>query len=146
MKVLQLALVGLLGVLVTLGVYTLVYAEGFSYLSNDPEGCVNCHVMRPEFEAWSHSSHKAAAVCNDCHTPHTFLGKWTVKGINGWNHSYAFTTGRYPDPIRIRPLNARVVQDNCVACHEAAISRMTIEPAADGVFCVRCHGNVGHER
>ena len=32
--------------MVGLGLYTFVYAKGYSYLSNDPQGCANCHVMQ----------------------------------------------------------------------------------------------------
>ena len=38
----------LLGVVVGLGTYTFVYAKGYSYLSNDPAACANCHVMQPQ--------------------------------------------------------------------------------------------------
>ena len=38
--------------------------------------------MRGQFDGWNHSSHKAVAGCNDCHTPHRFPDKWIVKGIN----------------------------------------------------------------
>jgi cytochrome c nitrite reductase small subunit len=58
-----------------LGSYTLVYARGYSYLQNDPAACANCHVMQEQFDGWIKSSHRAVAVCNDCHTPHTFVGK-----------------------------------------------------------------------
>ena len=77
----------LIGGIVGLGAFTFVYAEGSSYLSNDPQACVNCHVMDDVFDRWSHGSHKAVAVCNDCHTPHTPAAKWMVKGLNGVNHS-----------------------------------------------------------
>ena len=63
---------GLSGGTVGLGGFTFTYAEGLSYFSDDPQACVNCHVMREVFEGWNHSSHKAVAVCNDCHIPHTF--------------------------------------------------------------------------
>ena len=39
----------LLGVLVGLSSYTFNYAEGLSYLSNDPAACVNCHIMNDEY-------------------------------------------------------------------------------------------------
>ncbi|MDZ7608895.1 MAG: NapC/NirT family cytochrome c [Cyclobacteriaceae bacterium] len=51
-------------------VYAIYVSNAVSYLSDDPETCVNCHVMRPEFATWQHSSHKEVAVCNDCHVPH----------------------------------------------------------------------------
>jgi cytochrome c nitrite reductase small subunit len=37
-----------LGVALGLGGYTLVYAEGLSYLSDDPEACANCHIILAE--------------------------------------------------------------------------------------------------
>lgn len=44
-------------------------AVGYAYLSDDPKACVSCHIMRPQY----HGSHKAFAICNDCHLPHTNL-------------------------------------------------------------------------
>ena len=37
----------LLGVAVGLCAYTFVYAKGYSYLTNNPAACANCHVMIP---------------------------------------------------------------------------------------------------
>ncbi|MFU8848719.1 MAG: hypothetical protein ACNA77_08385 [Opitutales bacterium] len=34
-----------LGVLSGLGIFTFGYGQGASYLSNNPESCVNCHIM-----------------------------------------------------------------------------------------------------
>ena len=138
------ALAALLGIGAGLGLFTFQYAEGFSYFSNDPAACVNCHAMNGQFDGWNHSSHKAVAVCNDCHTPHGFPDKWLVKGINGWNHSLAFTTGNYPDPIRIRDFNARIAQENCVDCHNTLVGQINHMIDDEGLVCVRCHGNVGH--
>lgn len=136
----------LLGVFGGLGVYTLNYAGAAAYLSDDPAACTNCHVMRDQFEAWSHSSHKAFAACNDCHTPDGFASKWITKGINGWNHSVAFTTGNFPDPIRINAMNAGIVQANCVACHASLVREIHRTPETEARSCVECHGNVGHRR
>ena len=63
------------GVVLGLSGYTFYYAEGGSYLSNDPKACVNCHVMREQYDGWQKASHHAVATCNDCHTPHAFIPK-----------------------------------------------------------------------
>jgi len=91
----------LIGVLVGVGGYAFVYAKGYSYLSNDPRACANCHVMTGQYDGWIKSSHHSAATCNDCHTPHNILGKYAVKANNGFFHSFYFTTGWYPDNVAI---------------------------------------------
>lgn len=140
-----LALAGVFGVFVGLSLFTFGYARGASYFSDDPQTCMNCHVMREQFEAWNHSSHRRVAVCNDCHTPHdTFVSKWFVKGLNGFNHSVAFTTGEFHDPIRIRAFNADVVQHNCISCHATAVSQVLGVHEGESLPCVSCHADVGH--
>jgi len=129
---------GLVGAALGLGLYTFVYAQGYSYFSNDPAACANCHVMREYFDSWQRSSHHANAVCNDCHTPHALVGKYLTKAENGWNHSLRFTLQDFPDPIRIRPANAGKLRANCLRCHLDMASQM---PEED---CVRCHAGVGH--
>lgn len=136
----------LTGVTIGLGVYLFNYAEGTSYFSDDPNACVNCHVMRDQFEGWNHSSHKAFATCNDCHTPRGFPEKWLVKGRNGWNHSVAFTLGNFHDPIRIHDFNKKIVQQNCITCHQELVSEIIPTQETSGRFCIDCHGNVGHGR
>jgi len=139
------SITGMIGILAGLGLYTFSYAEGLSYLSDDPNACINCHVMRDQFEGWNHSSHKEVAACNDCHTPHTFPQKYIIKGGNGWNHSVAFTLGTYPDNIQIRDFNADVVQDNCVYCHKELVSQIYTSPSGEVAECVACHRDVGHK-
>lgn len=148
------ALAVMIGVAVGLGTFTFGYAEGLSYFSDDPQSCINCHAMQDQWDGWNHSSHRNVATCNDCHTPHRFPDKWIVKGINGWNHSLAFTTGEYPYPIRIKQFNANIAEENCVDCHQRVVVLMenfsTVGYAHVNfdrgveVSCVRCHGNVGH--
>jgi len=123
---------------------TLLNASGPSYLFDDPKTCMNCHIMRAQFDAWNRSSHRAAATCNACHTPHNIAGKYAVKAINGWNHSAAFTTGRYPDPIMIKSMNNGIASDNCHRCHETMVSRMFTSYARNDIDCTSCHGSVGH--
>jgi cytochrome c nitrite reductase small subunit len=107
----------LVGVTVGLGFYTFVYARGYSYLTNNPQACANCHVMQEYYDAWIKSPHRAVAACNDCHTPHNFAGKYETKVENGFFHSLAFTSGRFPDNIFIRPRDERVTESTCRSCH-----------------------------
>jgi cytochrome c nitrite reductase small subunit len=132
-----------IGVAVGLGAYTFVYARGYSYLLDDPAACANCHVMREQLDGWVKSSHRAVATCNDCHTPHGPFGKYATKALNGWNHSLAFTTGDFHEPIRANARNRRIAEEACVKCHAPVVESMHLaadEPAA----CVRCHRAVGH--
>jgi cytochrome c nitrite reductase small subunit len=136
----------LLGMLAGAGGYTLYFAEGASYLSNDPRTCMNCHIMRGHFDAWQKSSHHAVAVCNDCHVPHDFFGKWTVKASNGYHHSEAFTLQNFHEPIQIRPVNAAVLNANCRYCHLDFVRELTAHRVMhdEELYCVRCHDSVGH--
>ncbi len=141
-------LVGALaGLFVGLGAYTFLYAKGYSYLTNNPAACANCHVMQTQYAGWMKSSHRIAATCNDCHTPHNILGKYAVKANNGFWHSFYFTTGWYPDTIEITKFDHQVVEDACRHCHEditAAIDGNVVHGKAQGLECTRCHNSVGH--
>src|SRR5918994_1272531 len=102
----------MLGMLLGTGGYTVQYAEGLSYLSSDPKACVNCHIMRDQYDGWQKASHHAVATCNDCHTPHTLVPKYLVKAENGFWHSKGFTLQDFHEPIRIRSKNARILEQN----------------------------------
>jgi len=135
----------LAGVLAGVGAYTFVYAKGYSYLTNDPAACANCHVMENHFAAWMKSSHRAVAVCNDCHTPPGLVPKYTVKAINGFNHSVAFTTGRFPEPLRITPMNAAATEKACRKCHQDIVEAIDAPASSRSrQRCTRCHWTVGH--
>ena len=127
------------------GAFTFAYANGASYLTDDPAACGNCHVMGEYLAAWERGSHRSGAVCNDCHAPHGLLGKYAVKAWNGLNHSVAFTTGRYPDALRITSLNRGVTEGACRSCH-ASIVDVVDQPHGGGeeISCLRCHSQVGH--
>jgi cytochrome c nitrite reductase small subunit len=141
-----------LGLLVGIGGYTFVYARGYSYLTNDPAACANCHVMRDHFAAWTRSSHANVATCNDCHTPPGTIAKYVTKAENGFWHSFYFTTGHYPDPLRITARNQDVTERACRKCHDELTE--SIEPLRASVrpsdthdsrtSCIRCHDRVGH--
>ena len=135
----------LFGAMLGLGLFTFGYARGASYLTNDPAACANCHVMDDHYRAWAKSSHRAVAVCNDCHTPPGLAPKYMTKAINGFNHSLAFTTGRFLEPLRITARNTDVTEKACRKCHEEivrAIEGSNFKPQR--LSCIRCHSTVGH--
>jgi cytochrome c nitrite reductase small subunit len=137
----------IIGVAAGVGGYTFVYARGYSYLTNNPAACANCHVMEDYYKSWLASSHRAVATCNDCHTPHGLVGKYATKASNGFWHSFAFTTGRFPEPLQITARNRRIAQESCHGCHAELIEAMvTGHTHGASVACVRCHGTVGHPR
>src|SRR6186997_2528485 len=120
-----------LGVAFGLGTYTFAYARGWSYMTNDPRACANCHVMQEQYDGWIKSSHRAVAVCNDCHTPHDFVGKYWTKFNNGVHHSYAFTTGRFPDNIQIKSRNEAITEHSCRDCHQEIVQAIDAPHAGD---------------
>src|SRR5215207_3074986 len=112
-----------IGVAVGIGAYTFAYAKGWSYLSDDPATCANCH------------------------TPANFIGKYVTKASNGFSHSFFFTTGGYEDNIQIKPHSREITEKACRNCHGEIVG--AIEPAhpalAGGqLACLRCHDSVGH--
>ncbi len=133
-----------LGAAAGLGGFTFIYAEGASYLTNAPAACANCHVMREHYDAWVKSSHRSVAVCNDCHTPPGFFTKYAAKATNGYDHSLAFITGNFSDPIRIKVSNRTVAEANCRRCHEAVVDQMDTQSGTEPIACLRCHNAVGH--
>lgn len=135
--------------------FTFAYARGTAYLTDDPAACANCHVMTEQYAGWRKASHHTVAVCNDCHAPNGFLGKYTTKALNGWHHSVAFTTGDFPEPIRITPRNREITEGQCRHCHAEVVQ--AIDPAPrlaaaggeahsgeDRLSCIPCHRSVGH--
>jgi cytochrome c nitrite reductase small subunit len=134
------------GVAIGAGGFTFSYAEGLSYMSSDPKACVNCHVMRDHYDSWQKASHHARATCNDCHTPHDFVGKWFVKSENGFWHSYGNTFQNFHEPIMIRPRNSRVLENNCIECHHDLVEPVIgVPPDPPGGWnCIHCHAAVGH--
>jgi cytochrome c nitrite reductase small subunit len=138
------------GIAIGLIAFTFIYAKGYSYVTNDPAACANCHIMQDHYDAWTRASHRAVATCNDCHTPPGLIPKYVTKARNGFWHSFYFTIGGYPDPLRITDRNRIVTEQACRKCHDELTASIepvrtsSTTPHADGLLCITCHRTVGH--
>lgn len=144
----------LLGCACGIGALTLVYAEAFSYLSNDPAVCANCHIMNEYLETWRRGPHHHVAGCVDCHLPSALVAKYVAKAQNGWHHSVGFTFQSprpdapgedrvFVEPIRIQPANRDILEENCLRCHADLVH--DIVPGRGGAIpCSHCHQTAGH--
>ena len=135
-----------LGVLIGSAAFTFRYAEGLSYFSTDPAACANCHIMQSQYDSWQKASHHTVAGCVDCHLPHDFVGKYLAKASNGYHHSKGFTLQDFDEPIRIKAGNQRILQRNCLECHDGMIHELVSGSTTDrdAISCVHCHRDVGH--
>ena len=145
----------LLGIFVGLGVYSVYVSKVWSYLSDDPQACVNCHIMAPQYATWNHSSHKGTATCNDCHVPHdNIIRKYYFKGKDGLNHATLFTLRAERQVIFIGEEGKKVVKENCIRCHANMFDQSKLISQTKGRFqahntdreCWECHREVPHGR
>src|SRR5690606_35170681 len=107
-----------LGILIGLGLLIFKVSNASSYLSDNPNACINCHVMTTQFASWQRSSHAKVATCNDCHVPHTnLIATYMFKASDGMRHATMFTFRMEPQVIQIKEAGSNVVQGNCLRCH-----------------------------
>lgn len=134
-------------------VFFLMYISNFfSYLSDDPKTCMNCHIMGPEYATWYHSAHRENATCNDCHVPQDNIFKtYFFKAKDGMRHSFMFTLKLEPQAIIIKEEGKIAVQNNCKRCHENVLREFkTMESnglnSHDGLGrnCWDCHKETPH--
>lgn len=135
------------GILTGLVMLILYIGNATSYLSDEPETCINCHVMYPQYISWRNSSHGRFATCNDCHVPQNNpIDKYMFKASDGLRHSTMFTFRLEPHVIRIKDAGAEVVQNNCKRCHEKLLDHTALLAGRQGeeIKCWTCHAETPH--
>ena len=150
----QLPVIIVLGIFFGLVIYIFKVSNAVSYLSDEPETCINCHVMVPQYATWNHSSHRENATCNDCHVPHNnIVNKYFFKAKDGLRHATIFTLRKEPQVIFIKEEGKKVVHDNCVRCHDNLLtdSKLMTQTAfkihsKTERECWECHREVPHGR
>lgn len=144
----------MVGIIVGLGISVIYISNAFSYMSDDPEACINCHIMTSEYSTWFHSSHRERANCNDCHVPHdSFINKYMYKAKDGLRHSYMFTLRLEPQVIKVTEAAKSVIQENCMRCHEYTVNSVSARNVngenyihGQGMLCWNCHRETPHGR
>jgi len=142
------------GILVGIMAFLFHISRASSYLSDKAETCVNCHIMAPQYATWSHSSHREEAHCNDCHVPHNnIFNKYYFKAKDGLRHATIFTLRAEPQVIFIKEAGKKVVQNNCIRCHEHLITDSRLrnftdesQNAREARQCWECHQETPHGR
>ncbi|MCE1165615.1 MAG: cytochrome c nitrite reductase small subunit [Bacteroidetes bacterium] len=146
----------MLGILTGFAILVFHISNASSYLSDDPDTCVNCHVMFPQFASWQHSSHARVTTCNDCHVPHdNIFNKYFFKAKDGLRHSAMFTFRLEPQVIMIKDAGKEVVEENCERCHDVRMGYYHSigngkadeeNETEETIRCWSCHKEVPHGR
>lgn len=142
------------GIFLGLALYSLYISRAPSYLGDDPETCVNCHIMAPQYATWSHSSHRENTNCNDCHVPHNnVFNKYFFKAKDGLRHATIFTLRQEPQVIFIKEAGREAVHKNCVRCHQNLLTDSRLLFFSDATHrsrlqrnCRDCHRETPHGR
>ena len=136
-------IVGIVALIAVLGVG--MYVTNFTaYLGSDPQTCNNCHVMDTEYQGWYGAGHQDRAVCSDCHTPHAFIPKYLYKAQSGLHDVIAFSTGNIPTAIRAKDSTKKIVQENCIRCHDGTVTAIMSGEQEFDRNCFDCHRNTAH--
>jgi cytochrome c nitrite reductase small subunit len=144
----------LVAIIAGLGAYMLKVSNAVSYLSDDPQACVNCHLMTPQYITWNHSAHREVAHCNDCHVPQdNVFNKYFFKAKDGLYHSTIFTLRAEPQVIKALGPSIAVIQSNCIRCHQDQVTDARMMGFVDDHHatrtdrtCWECHREVPHGR
>jgi nitrate/TMAO reductase-like tetraheme cytochrome c subunit len=80
----------------------------------------SCHVMKPEYTAWSHAPH-SKVLCVECHVAPGASG-WLASKMSGTRQLAAVLLNNYPRPIASAMESNRLVSstETCERCHARA--------------------------
>lgn len=143
------------GLIAGLGIYAVYMSRAHSYLSDEPETCLNCHIMSPYYATWNHSSHSQWATCNDCHVPQdNIISKYAFKAKDGLYHAAVFTIKGEPQAIRPTESSYEVIMNNCIRCHtqlntefvKTGMIEYADTKSGKGKACWDCHTQIPHSK
>ncbi len=131
---------GIVGIIVV--AFLLVGPPKLLAKSDSPGFCAGCHVMEYEHRSWMHAGAHRRNRCVDCHLPnHNLAVHYVWKSIDGMKDAIMFYSGKVPDPILLSDHGKKVLQQNCIRCHEETVAM--IDTSRD---CWECHRSITHKR
>ena len=143
-QTIEISMKTLLFILITILVIIIVsplvaFASPASSSDTKSAFCISCHSMEAEYEAWMHSAH-SRKMCVDCHLPNENRAvHYLWKSIDGLKDVIIFYSGRVPERIKISSHGEKVLQANCIRCHETTV--MLIDTKRK---CWACHRRMMH--
>jgi cytochrome c nitrite reductase small subunit len=126
----------------TLAVFLMVGPPQLLAHSESPVFCASCHTMESQYEAWLHTGAHRRKSCVDCHLPNDNVATHYVwKSIDGMKDVVMQYTGLHAEEIKLGEHGAKVVQQNCIRCHGAAVEAIDQDRK-----CWDCHRRLMHKR
>lgn len=108
----------LVATIVNLLVVSMASYRGAAYMDS-PQFCgQSCHVMHPEYTAYTVSAHSHVA-CVECHIGSGAESYFKAK-VNGTKQLIEVSVNRYPTPIESPVQNLRPAREICEGCHTPA--------------------------
>lgn len=139
-KVTMLVMIGIVAVAVVL--FLLQGPPKLLAKSESPDFCARCHVMEAEYESWMHEGAHRRKKCIDCHLPNDNTAVHYVwKSIDGMKDVLFFYSGMVPEQIKLTSHGAKVLQANCIRCHQTTVQFISHERK-----CWECHRRIMHKR
>ncbi len=136
------------------GILRFMSSKAYSYLSDAPETCVNCHIMAHNTPPGSTVliANTPLATTVMCHRTMYFapiiLKRWMARDMPP-----CLLLRLEPQNIFIKEAGIGVVQENCIRCHNALISDAELLVQTDlyqhkfeDRLCWECHREVPHGR
>jgi cytochrome c nitrite reductase small subunit len=110
--------------------------------TSSPEFCSACHVMEYQHDSWLKTGLHRGIKCVDCHLPNdSFVRHMVWKGLDGMKDVVYFYGRLFADHLVISAHGRATVQENCLRCHDAMVSRISVEDRT----CWSCHRRVNHK-
>jgi cytochrome c nitrite reductase small subunit len=110
--------------------------------TNTPKYCASCHVMQEEYLSLIKGGLHNSLKCVDCHLPNdSKVSFYFWKTVDGGKELIIFYSGRVSDPIKASAHAKKIIQQNCIRCHEGMVSRITIADRN----CWDCHRRISHK-
>lgn len=98
--------------------------------------------MEAEYNAWAHAGAHRRKACVDCHLPNDNAAiHYVWKSFDGLKDMALFYSGMVPERISITEHGKKVLQANCIRCHQQTVANINHERA-----CWDCHRRIMHTR